>query len=402
MADFFQGGRVATLHRLGKPGRGRLERELRGFAAARPMALVLPCHADELETPALRAILGELKRVPYLSEVVVGVDGADAAAWARAKRVFRELPQPTALLWNDGPRLKGLIRRLRRADLDPGTPGKGRNLWLGFGCVLAGGRAQVVAVHDCDIRTYSRDLLARLFYPVAHPHLGFDFCKGYSARFTDHLNGRVMRLLFTPTVRALQSLVGPQEFLTFLGSLRYPISGEACLDIDVVRRLRMPGDWGVETGMLAGVFRICSPKAICQIDLADCYDHKHRELSPKDPRRGLNKMACDIVRRIFHTLAGEGVKLDRGLFDALITAYAQTAEETMRFYAADAEVNGLTYDRHQEELAVSTFAGSIRTAARNYLQNPLGAPLLPDWNRVESALPDLPGALLEAVQADAH
>jgi len=154
--------------------------------------------------------------------------------------------------------------------------------------------------------------------------------------------------------------------------------------------------------MLAGVFRICSPKGICQIDLADCYDHKHRELSPKDPRRGLNKMACDIVRRIFHTLAGEGVKLDRGLFDALITAYAQAAEETMRFYAADAEVNGLTYDRHQEELAVSTFAGSIRTAAQDYLKNPLGAPLLADWNRVENALPDFPGALLEAVAADAR
>ncbi len=392
---------MATLHRLGKPDRARLERELKGFSAARPMALVLPCHADELETPALRAIIGELKRVPYLAEVVVGIDGADAAAWTRAKTIFRGLPQSTALLWNDGPRLKKLIQRLRRADLDPGASGKGRNLWLGFGRVLAGGRAQVVAVHDCDIRTYSRDLLARLFYPVAHPHLGFDFCKGYSARFTSHLNGRVMRLLFTPTVRALQSLLGPHDFLTFLDALRYPLSGEACLDIDVIRRLRMPGDWGVETGMLAGVFRICSPKSICQIDLADCYDHKHRELSPRNPKRGLNKMACDIVRRIFHTLAGEGVKLDRGLFDALLTAYAKAAEETMRFYSADAEVNGLSYDRHQEELAVSTFAGSIRTAAGDYLRNPLGAPLLADWNRVETALPDFLDALLEAVAADA-
>jgi len=66
--------------------------------------------------------------------------------------------------------------------------------------------------HGClarlDILTYSRELLARLCYPVAHPNLGFDFCKGYSARFTDKLNGRVMRLLVTPLIRSLQSIIG--------------------------------------------------------------------------------------------------------------------------------------------------------------------------------------------------
>ena len=45
-------------------------------------------------------------------------------------------------------------------------------------------------------------LLARLCYPVAHPSLGFDFCKGYYARVTEKLNGRVMRLLITPRLRA--------------------------------------------------------------------------------------------------------------------------------------------------------------------------------------------------------
>ena len=70
------------------------------------------------------------------------------------------------------------LEQLIESDLDPGPTGKGRNLWLCFGYVLASGKSHMVAVHDCDILTYTRDLLARLCYPVAHPNLGFDFCKG--------------------------------------------------------------------------------------------------------------------------------------------------------------------------------------------------------------------------------
>ena len=210
----------------------------------------------------------------------------------------------------------------------------------------------MVAVHDCDILTYNRELLARLCYPVAHPNLGFDFCKGYSARFTDKLNGRVMRLLVTPLIRSLQSIIGQNDFLIYLDTFRYPLSGEMSLDHDIIRRARIPADWGIEVGILAEVFRVSSPKSICQVDIAECYDHKHQELSPRDASKGLNKMAVDIVKSLFLTLAGHGVKLDRGIFDTLLSAYVRKAEDTMRFYGADAEINGLKYDRHEEELAV--------------------------------------------------
>ena len=72
----------------------------------------------------------------------------------------------------------------------------------------------------------------------------------------------------------------------------------------------------------------------------------------------------------------------------------------MRFYAADAEINGLKYDRHEEELAVATFVRSIRTAGRDYLSDPLGNPMIPNWNRVDSALPDFLQAFNHAVQLD--
>jgi glucosyl-3-phosphoglycerate synthase len=400
MADFFQDGSMATLHRLGKPNIRQLERDLLEFSVQTPIALVLPCHVKELGTSALCHIVKELKNVRYIRQIVVGIDGANAASWRRAKRIFGQLPQKPTLLWNDGPRMKKLMNQLLESDLDPGPSGKGRNLWLCFGYVLASDKSRMVAVHDCDILTYDRELLARLCYPVAHPNLGFDYCKGFSARFTDKLNGRVMRLLFTPLIRSLQSIIGEHPFLNYLDTFRYPLSGEMSLDHDVIRRARMPSDWGVEVGMLAEVFRVSAPKSICQVDMAECYDHKHQELSARDAGKGLNKMAVDIVKCVFRTLAGHGVKLDRGTFDTLLSTYIRKAEDTMRFYAADAEINGLKYDRHDEELSVATFVRSIRAASREYMNDPLGDPMIPNWNRVEAALPDFFETLNHSVHLD--
>jgi glucosyl-3-phosphoglycerate synthase len=400
MADFYQDGSMATLHRLGKSNVEHLEQELLEFSAQTPIALTLPCHVKELGTSALRGIIKELKTIQYIKQIVVGIDGANGAAWQRARKTFSQLPQKPILIWNDGPRMRRLLEQLIESDLDPGPTGKGRNLWLCFGYVLASGKSHMVAVHDCDIITYNRDLLARLCYPVAHPNLGFDFCKGYSARFTDKLNGRVMRLLVTPLIRSLQSIIGVNDFLVYMDTFRYPLSGEMSLDHDIIRRARIPSDWGIEVGILAEVFRVSSPKSICQVDLSERYDHKHQELSSRDATRGLNKMAVDIVKSIFLTLAGIGVTLDRGIFDTLLSAYVRKAEDTMRFYAADAEINGLKYDRHEEELAVATFVRSIRNAARDYLSDPLGNPMIPNWNRVEAALPDFLQAFNHAVQLD--
>lgn len=389
---------MATLHRLGKPDIEKLERDLLAFSVATPIALVLPCHVKDLDASTLRKMIRELKKVRYIRQIIVGIDGADAENWREAKRIFGELPQKPVLLWNDGPRVGRLIEQLVAADLNPGATGKGRNLWLCFGYVLASTRARMVAMHDCDILTYSREMLARLCYPVAHPSLGFDFCKGYSARFTDKLNGRVMRLLFTPLVRALQSVLGEQAFLSYLDTFRYPLSGEVSMGLDIIRRAGMPSDWGVEVGTLAEVFRVSSPKSICQVDISECYHHKHQEISPHDASRGLNKMAVDIAKCVFRTLAGQGVKLDCGTFNALLSAYARKAEDTMRFYAADAEINGLKYDRHQEELAVGTFVRSIRKASKEYLTDP--SPMISPWSRVETTLPEFLPLLRRNVHLD--
>lgn len=400
MSDFFQTGAIATLHRLGSPDLPRLEAELVEYARETPIGLVLPCHARELGTKALKTIIRELRHVPYLAQIIVGIDGASAREWKRARQLFAQIPQKPTLLWNDGPRIQRLYQQLEDSELSPGTAGKGRNVWTCFGYALASERVRMLAVHDCDIITYQRGLLARLVYPVVHPSFGFDFCKGYYARVSSQLNGRVMRLMFTPLVRALKSILGPHPFLVYMDTFRYPLAGEFALDVDLVRRVRIPHDWALEVGLLAEVARNAAPRAICQSELCENYDHKHQDLSTRDADRGLNKMAVDIAKSFFRRMAAEGIRMDVGLFDTLLSAYLRQAEDTLRFYAADSAINGLGFRRHEEEKAVTTFARSIQLAGRAFLEDPLWSPLIANWNRVQSALPSFFDDFNESVRLD--
>ena len=74
--------------------------------------------------------------------------------------------------------------------------------------------------------------------------------------------------------------------------------------------------------------------------------------------------------------------------------------EALASYAADAAINGLQFARHEEEVAATTFARSIRAASRAFLEDPLGAPQIPNWNRVKSALPSFLSELHDNVTQD--
>ena len=53
MSDFFQNGRVTTLHNMSNRTDEALEQELNGFAKKVPLGLILPSLYSELERPAL-------------------------------------------------------------------------------------------------------------------------------------------------------------------------------------------------------------------------------------------------------------------------------------------------------------------------------------------------------------
>jgi len=212
--------------------------------------------------------------------------------------------------------------------------------------------------------------------------------------------GRVTRLFVTPLVRAMSTTFGPSGYLDYLDSFRYPLAGECAMTTDVAANLRIPSDWGLELGVLAEVYRHLPPSRICQVDVADGYDHKHRELSADDPDHGLHRMSGDIAKAIYRRLAIGGTILTAEGFRSLEAAYDRTALDLLDRYEADAAFNGLAYDRHAEEAALEVFARSIVRAGDEFLDDPLESAFLPSWTRVRSELPDLPDRLVEAVDAD--
>lgn len=400
MGDFFQNGVITTIHKIKTRPIEELERELKQFSRKRPLALVLPSLYSELEGDALPNIIEELRKVDYIQEIVVGLDRANKEEFEHAKKFFSRLPQHHRVIWQDGPGMQKLNDLLKEYGLSTGSPGKGRNAWFCFGYVLAAGRSRAVAIHDCDILTYDRNMLAVLYYPVANPNFGFKYCKGYYSRVSDRLNGRVARLFITPLVRSLIRIFGQNEYLDYLDSYRYPLAGEFSMGVDVIENIRIPNDWGLEVGILSEVYRNYALKQICQVDIADNYDHKHQPLSPDDPNAGLSKMTIDIAKSIYRTLASMGVVFSEEFFRTIKAAYLRTAFDFVDKYYYDAQINGLSYDRHAEEESVEVFIRSIIIAGEQFLANPMEVPLIPNWSRVISAIPEFYDLLFKTVEED--
>ncbi len=401
MADFHQNGVITTLHNLSPRPLDELEGELVKFSKQRPMALILPSLYSELEGPAMPNILSELSQVPYLNHIVIGLDRADRSQYQKAVNFFSELPQDHRILWNDGPRLQALDNDLRKLGLAPREKGKGCNVWYCMGYTLAVDKAESVALHDCDITTYSRELLARLIYPVANPRFNYEFCKGYYARVADDkINGRVCRLLVTPLLRALKKVLGFREYLEYMDSFRYSLAGEFSFRRDVLTDLRIPSDWGLEIGVLSEMHRNYAHNRLCQVDIANKYDHKHQDLSLRDKSTGLSRMSIDIAKALFRKLATQGEVFTPETFRSIKATYYRIALDFVETYHNDSLMNGLKHDLHEEEKSVEMFARNIMEAGQVFLESTNTTPFIPSWNRVVSAMPDVLERLLEAVELD--
>ncbi len=246
----------------------------------------------------------------------------------------------------------------------------------------------------------SREMLARLCYPVTSPNLDYDFCKGFYGRVTDRLHGRATRLLVVPLIRTLQKVLGYHPLLVFFDSFRYPLAGEFSMDIDLAKVNRIPGDWGLEVGVLAEVYRNTALRRVCQVDISENYEHKHQPLSPDDITQGLHKMGVDICKSLLRTLASEGVIFSEGFCKTLVATYVRTAQDMLKRYEDDAAINGLFFDRHEESLAVETFTHCLRKASGIINEDPLGVPLISGWDRVTSAIPDILTRIRDAGEED--
>ncbi|MGY6650343.1 glycosyl transferase [Wenyingzhuangia sp. IMCC45574] len=401
MADFFQNGVITTLQNLGDRSLEDLEGELEKFSERRGMVLLLPALYSEFETPAMHKIIDELKNVKYLYKIILGLDQATEEQFKEVKKIMSVLPCRVEVLWNDGPRIKELYNDLTVEGF-PGldTPGKGRNVWTMLGYALADKDAYAFALHDCDIVNYSREVPARLFYPIVHPALDFEFNKGFYSRVTNKLHGRATRLLYTPLINSLGKVYGRNKYLEYMESFRYSLSGEFSFIRSLARGIPISPTWGLEVSTLSEVYKSTSNKRICQTEIMETYEHKHQNLGDQTTGGGIYKMSKDIAKTIFRVMAQEGVVFSQASFKTLLATYFQESRFEISKYNALSKLNSLKYNREKEINAVEAFQDAIKEASREFYEDPMGVPLLSSWITVRSVMPDFSNKFVEYVKKD--
>ncbi len=371
MADFWQDP-IPTLHWLADDA-ACLHRQLEQMTAVRPVVLVLPCHAREIGTPALAGILAALRSVRWLERIVIGLDQAGPEECSALQRMTAGLP--AEILWLDGPGWLHTIASIRSAGVPLPASGKGRNVWLCLGWVLRHCRVEMVALHDCDIAAYQSSLLARLVYPVAHPQFGFRFCKGYYARFSRQLHGRLTRRLFAPLVNCLPTVKDCTGSAALLKHFRYPLAGEIAFDRRLAARLRLSPGWALETSVLLEMVRMLPVEQYCQSALTTAYDHRHHPLAAAGAGTGLLDAAVEIAALLLSRLGNA-----EDSPETLRERFLSESSVLDRRYAADAAINGLDFDAAAEAEATRIFVGCLDAAASRASET-----LLPAWED----LPDI-------------
>jgi glucosyl-3-phosphoglycerate synthase len=377
-----------------------LEEQLVKQSEDSPTAVLIPALYEELERPAILGIRDHLKDCNFVKTIVVCIYAETQAQYTKAVQFFSELPQQTFVIWENGARVTQSLEGLRDRGLNIlNFKGKGKAVWLGLG--IASLQADAIALHDADIVTYDRSYPLKLLFPLLEKEFGIAFNKAYYARLSGSprsLNGRVVRLFVTPLLTALTELFGYRQYLRYLSAYRYPLSGEFALTSDLALNTRIPGNWGLEIGLLAEVYRSVAEKRIAQIDLG-IFDHKHQTIG-KSSQEGLQKMCRDILRSLLRTLTEtEQVIISRDHIHALRVKFRREAQDYTRQYFVDARFNNLKYDRHQEEVITELFEKVIIDAGELYFSDPSGAQI-PDWARALAVMPDLREQLRDAVIAD--
>jgi glucosyl-3-phosphoglycerate synthase len=400
MADFCQNGVITTLQKLKERPVEDIERELKAISRKHKMVLLLPALVTEFDGVAMPKIIDELKAVDYLDKIVLSLDRADEKQFNRIRKIMSVLTVDGRVVWHDGPMMKALQKELMDAEFNLENPGKGRSVWMSLGYILSDQDVYAIALHDCDIVNYKREIVARLVYPIVHPALSFEFSKGYYARVTDRLYGRVTRLYYTPLIRTLKRILGYNAFIEYLDNFRYALSGEFAFDTNLARGIRISPTWGLEVSLLSEVYQKTSVNRICQVEIIDTYEHKHQLLEKGKPTEGLIRMATEIGKALFKFLSQDGLVMSDAFFRTLLTTYIQESRIAIEKYHALALLNGLIYDRHEEIEAVDAFVGSMKLAIDEFVGDPIGIPMMAAWVRVEAAIRDFPDRLFAAVEED--
>ena len=372
ISDFSQNIHHITTFHILKQDRKYLRSQLRLHSKWKKTVLIVPLLATEFtdaeNAPVFKNILKQLKAVTYLSTIIFGLDKATEEEARHLKELVSSYGIRNYLIqWNDGPGFKGIYEQLNDAGFNFSEPGKGKNMFLSFGIAIALG-AHSIGLIDADIRSFKQVQLDRLLYPVVA--LNYDFSKAYYTRLRERqFYGRVKRLLLDPLLLSLKRKFADTKqekmlgLIEFLLGFNYQLSGEVAFHVDLLKKMRVATNWGVEIFTLIEVYRKASSAA--QVMFSDePFDHKHQDVSAEDRTKGLNRMGIDIVTTLMNALIiEEGLEISDTFFRDLTITYQALAEEQVKKYSDDASFSNLKYDRDTEEYLVKTvFKNSILEA----------------------------------------
>ncbi|HOD70114.1 MAG: Glucosyl-3-phosphoglycerate synthase [Deltaproteobacteria bacterium ADurb.BinA179] len=370
--------RISTLYLLNEDI-PRMEMELLHHSKWKKAVLIIPLLASEYTLPENRPvfenIVKHLSSASYLSQIIFGLDkGTADDARELAGILNRYNVQNYLIQHNDGPGFSSIYHKLSEAGFRIDQPGKGRNMFMSFGIALAMG-AHSIGLVDADIRTFGREQLDRLFYPVQV--LNYQFSKAFYARIKDgQFYGRVKRLLLDPLLIALKrKFTDTQEekvlrLVDFLLNFNYQLSGEVVFEAQLLKRMQFATNWGVEIFTLIEVYRKATTCAQVEIS-KDPFDHKHQPVSEGDRTKGLYKMGIDIVSTLLAALVvEEGLAISEHFIRDLTTTYLSVADDLIKMYADNAAYCGLLYDTNLEEAMVDNVFKNVILFAGDQLLSP--------------------------------
>jgi len=415
----------------------------------RPM-VVIPSLASEYNTPQTRPIfeniVRELKEATYLEKIVIGLDRATEADVELAREILLKNDVGNYFLqWNEGPAFGGLYELLEKNGFDLSIRGKGRNVFMGFGVALAM-EATAVGLLDADIRSFRREQLDRMFFPVQV--LNYQFTKAYYARWSaDRMYGRVKRLLVDPLLLALKRRFTDSneekmlKLIDFLLLFNYQLSGEVVIGRELLERMRVALNWGIEIFTLIEVYRKANQNQVAQVDFSrEPFEHKHQKIS-QDSSSGLQKMSLDIIYTLLNALIiEEGLEVSQHFFRDLAITYESLARDLIKKYSDTARFNNIPYHRDAEEAMVTgplkqgilgaaeyfleprSLANqflrlttsnpefkpyieqglhqTILEVAEKYRMGPVLQPETPSWERVQERCPDIVLQMIDVIETE--
>ena len=201
-------------------------------------------------------------------------------------------------------------------------------------------------------------------------------------------------------LRALKRVCGTTEYLEYMDSFKYALSGEFAFQKDMLSDIRIPSDWGLEMGMLSEIFRNQVSSKVCQVDISDFYDHKHQSMSFDDKSKGLSKMSHDIAKSMFRKMATFGEVFSEERIRTIKAAYYRIALDLVDAYESDAIMNGISYDRHNELKSIELFAQNIISAGNDFLTHLKICHLFLVGKELHQLYLDIFEKMLDAVDSD--